>query len=61
VVVRIVHHPVHREALAAVLHVAVASEAVAASEEAVALVAVAAEEAVAPSVVTDSQFLIIRC
>lgn len=32
-----------------------------AEEAAVALVAVAAEEAVAPSVVTDSQFLIIRC
>ena len=39
-VVRTAHHPVHQEALAAVLHVAVASEAVAASEEAVALVAV---------------------
>ena len=38
--VRTAHHPVHQEALAAVLHVAVASEAVAASEEAVALVAV---------------------
>ena len=38
--IRTAHHPVHRVALAAVLHVAVVSEAVAASEEAVALVAV---------------------